>query len=350
MDLNALGSQILQELNKFNEIPQRSLDSFIQGVFITFTDDFQKSIENICRFSTPSLESSKYRNSLGPTAIQLQFDTRGSLGLNPTNSNQRGGTPKFDHLQNRFSILSDDEEAIKFDPKSLPDLDMPMTESKTVQYVPEAKKNGTGNFNSHNPSKIVRESFGVVFEKKSSGLKKKKSSGDRSFEHTDEPANTKIGHSQSTKQLSILTNYESAPSKLHPETTKESKKKFHSFLNVSPKNKRTSATGHNRSARDFSTPSPTNQRSTLISKNKSAFDLSTSIDKGKSHGGSFHKMTNEEISKSKTLASPVTLPKSSLGSKKSFKVNPKFESTVNGLRNETLDTVDLTGAGKAFPL
>lgn len=341
MDLAALGSQILQELNKFNEMPQRSLESYIQGISLTFSGDFPKSIDNVCRIITPT-EISKYRTTLGPTPVQqpqeakLQLDIRGSLGLNPINSNKQG-TPKFDQFNNRFSILSDDED-INFDPTKLPDLNVPSTESKKPSNLQENKENGTNNSHPQSSPKFVRESFGVGFETPSTGPAKN--------ERIDDPVIQKIGQSQSAKQFSPLSNYETAPSKLYIDTS-DPKKKLNSFLNVSPKNgPRASTAIHNKSARDASTPSPKHQRSTLVSKNKSALDLTVSTEKGKKPGsGSFQQIATEEISKAKSVSSSASFAKASLSAKKTFMVNPKFESMVNGLRNETLETVDLTGAG-----
>ena len=71
-DVLLLGNQIKQQLDKSNEVPIRSLESFLQGVSVSFVDDFEYMMDNLCRLTTPSIDMAKsWRNSGKFSSVQL---------------------------------------------------------------------------------------------------------------------------------------------------------------------------------------------------------------------------------------------------------------------------------------
>ena len=327
---------------------------------LTFIDDFQFTIDNICRLTTPSIDSSKWR-SLPSDKIDITLKTQADRKEFFGASNQNSTTPKFDRdsletpkLKNRFSFLDDEGDVNNFDPHSLPVLDEPGQIAETKK--PTTQRGGAPPKSTTQKSNVIvnRASFGISKDVIRGGLTKNRSSnnlGDPNRSFTSGISTS--AHSQSTKQLPTLNNSSFTSdldsSRVYTDSAGTSKSKLKSFLNASmPKDsQRKSTIIKNKSSLNTSYTSQSGQRHT-ISKNKSALDLSMNSERGKppstSTGLSF-KLSSEEISKPKAVNSSMSLTKGSMSSRRTFQINPKFEAVVHGLRNETLEHVDLTGAG-----
>lgn len=340
MNLSAVGSQILAELKAFNEIPQRALEGCIQGIYVRFTDDFQSSIESICELVTPTSTAAKWRNSArmsisSPTFPKPQENTRVSLGQSI--SEQLSSTPKFEKPQKRFSILNDDGLELDFDPKVLPEFDLSSDEDLKPSIV---SKDVTANSAAAKETVVQssRMSFGGL---RGGWLLKNAASLDIESSHSPERSKPAVTHSQSTKHSALKSDSNFFRT---PRATAGPKAKHVTFFNATPKasDRRTSTYSKNRTE---STPSLSPVRSTLASKNKSPQKLTIDTGSEKSPNGSFL----QEFSKSKGSATPTSSAKTAASSKKLIaNLNPKFEPVIQGLRNETLETVDLTGAGIIF--